>query len=273
MTDRSATETLWREYAASRAEAADDIRRVLEGGLGPRDWAGSRVLDLGCGDGAIAAAFAGAGGRVVAMDLDPWRVDNTRRLADDQPGARLDVVSADGHRLPFARDAFDLVILSDLIEHVKDPGRVMEEVTRVLAPGGAVYVSVPNRLSLVNVVSDPHYNVPAVGVLPRWLGAWCVTRLFRVSHQFTVERYFTWRGAKRLFRDTGLAWRRVPGWYEERLASGAVPKAPARRWLVSVARAPVVRWLLPAVLEGAIFRLLVLPAWEFVASKPPAPAR
>jgi SAM-dependent methyltransferase len=171
MTDRSATETLWREYAASRAAAADDIRRVLEWGLGPRDWAGSRVLDLGCGDGAIAAAFAGAGGRVVAMDLDPWRVDNTRRLADDRPGARLDVVSADGHRLPFPRD------------------------------------------------------------------------------------------------------RRVPGWYEGRLASGAAPKAPARRWLVSVARAPVVRWLLPRVLEGALFRLVVLPAWEFVASKPPAPAR
>jgi ubiquinone/menaquinone biosynthesis C-methylase UbiE len=265
--------TLWEAYAASRARAAIEIRDALDSQPAPRAWPAARVLDLGCGDGAIAEGFAAAGAGVVAMDLDPWRVANTAERAGSGPSPAFAVIAADGHALPFRDGVFDVVILSDLVEHVKDPRRVMAEVARVLRPGGVAYASVPNRLSLVNLVSDPHYNVPAVGMMPRWLGAWCVTRLFRVSHQYTVERYFTWRGAHRLFAGAGLASTCVEGWYERRLRQGVVPMAPARRWLVRLSRWPGVRAAIPGIARTGLFRQLVLPAWQFVAAKPAAPVR
>jgi ubiquinone/menaquinone biosynthesis C-methylase UbiE len=260
--------TLWEAYAASRERAALEIREVLDRRRGARAWPQARVLDLGCGDGAIAEGFAAAGARVVAMDLDPWRVANTAERASARPTAGFAVIAADGHALPYRDGVFDVVILSDLIEHVRDPRRVMREVARVLGPGGVAYASIPNRLSLVNLVSDPHYNVPAVGMMPRWLGAWCVTRLFRVSHQYTVERYSTWRGARRLFAEAGLASTYVEGWYETRLRQGVVPMAPARRWLVRLSRWPGVRRAVLSICRTGFFRQAVLPAWQFVAAKP-----
>jgi ubiquinone/menaquinone biosynthesis C-methylase UbiE len=268
MNDGSAVATLWREYAASRPVAAAELRQLLGAQTGRDGWRGVRVLDLGCGDGAIAQSFAEAGARVAALDLDPWRVENSRRRADAAPGAHFAVLAADGHRLPFARGAFDLVLLSDLIEHVKDPARVLDEVVRVLRPGGAAYLSIPNRLSIVNLISDPHYNVPAVGLLPRRAGAWCVTRLFRVSRQYTVERYFTWRQAQRLFAAAGLRPHYVSGWYEAKLRAGVVPKAPGRRWIGRLTRVPGVRGALIRVAGSGLFRRAVLPAWQFVAVKP-----
>lgn len=261
----SAVATLWRNYSASRPVAAAELRRMLGARLGQERWDGVAVLDLGCGDGAIAESFAAAGARVVALDIDPWRVENTRRRAAT---AGFAVLAADGHRLPFPGGVFDLVLMSDVIEHVKDPARVLAEVTRVLRSGGAAYLSVPNRLSVVNLVSDPHYNVPAVGLLPRWAGAWCVTRLFRVSRHYTVERYFTWGQAHRLLAGAGLRAQYVAGGYEAKLRAGVVPKAPARRWLARLARLPGVRAALLRALGSGLFRRTVLPAWQFIAAKP-----
>lgn len=277
MNDRSAVATLWQNYAASRRAAAAELRQMLGARLRWDRWDGVQVLDLGCGDGAIAETFAETGARVVALDIDPGRVDNTRRRAAVDAEAGFDVLAADGHCLPFAAAVFDLVLMSDLIEHVKDPARVLGEVARVLRPGGAAYLSVPNRLSLVNLVSDPHYNVPAVGLLPRWAGAWCVTRLFRVSRQYTVERYFTWGQAQRLLAGAGLRPQYVEGGYEAKLRAGAMPKAPARRWLARLAQAPGLRAVLIRALGSRLFRQAVLPAWQFIAAKPrekgPGPPR
>jgi cytidyltransferase-like protein len=153
----------------------------------------------------------------------------------------LDVGGGDGHRLPFGFGTFHLVVLYDVLEHVRRPAAVLEQVASVLRPGGVAYVTVPNRLSPVNMLSDPHYNVPMVGVLPRRLGAWCVTRLLRLAPDFTVERDFTWWGLTRLFREAGLEWRALPPGSVTKLAAGVRPNAPARRWMARVARLPLVR--------------------------------
>ena len=58
------------------------------------------------------------------------------------PGPQVDV-AGDGHALPFADGSLDAVIAEAVLEHARDPGRVVSEIGRVLAPGGSVCAAVP----------------------------------------------------------------------------------------------------------------------------------
>lgn len=109
----------------------------------------ARVLEIGSGLGMLAAdvADAVAGGMVVGVEF------STRQLAMTPRGhARLSFAQADGHHLPLADNAFDLVYCRYLLEHVRDPQRVVCEAYRVLKPGGRFQVQ-ENDI-LVNVF-DP----------------------------------------------------------------------------------------------------------------------
>jgi SAM-dependent methyltransferase len=86
-----------------------------------------RLLDLGCGEKVYEKLFPAA--RYVGIDY-------TRE------GTRADVV-ADAAAIPFPDDAFDLVVCSELLEHVYPIERVLSELKRVCKPGGYVYISTP----------------------------------------------------------------------------------------------------------------------------------
>jgi SAM-dependent methyltransferase len=96
-----------------------------------------RVLDLGCGVGGFLGGLSELGERVLATDVDHASL----RLCKERgfpPG-----VASSGYALPFADGAFDLVCLFDALEHIPDEARALQEVARVLAPGGRVTVTVP----------------------------------------------------------------------------------------------------------------------------------
>ncbi len=98
---------------------------------------GARVLDLGCGGGAGAAALATDAARVVAVD----------RIAPDAPsraaGARF--VRGEIGALPLRAGRFDLVTSFQVIEHLSDPGPYLDAIGALLAPGGCALLSTPNR--------------------------------------------------------------------------------------------------------------------------------
>lgn len=89
--------------------------------------AGSRVLEIGAGDGSQAAWLAARGFRVAAVDVPPAPFAN--RSAHP-------VVAYDGRCLPFRRESFDVVFSSNTLEHVADLPGLLAEVGRVLAGGG-----------------------------------------------------------------------------------------------------------------------------------------
>ena len=96
-----------------------------------------RLLDLGCADGWMAERARRLGYEVVGVDVA------------ERPGARSRVdrfVLADLDRgLPEAAgEGFDVVLAADVLEHVRDPGALLGQIERVLAPGGSVLASVPN---------------------------------------------------------------------------------------------------------------------------------
>ena len=122
------------------------------------DWAGKSVLDLGCAGGFMAEELARRGALVTGIDPAAQAIAAARAHAQDE---RLDIrydVGV-GEALPYADHAFDAVVCVDVLEHVADLQRVMEEVFRVLKPGGAFLFDTINRnplsrLAVVTVAED-----------------------------------------------------------------------------------------------------------------------
>jgi SAM-dependent methyltransferase len=108
--------------------------------LGP----GTRVLDVGCGEGRHAVAATRDAGEVVGVDLDGERLATAREdydtYADGTPGTFL---QGDALSLPFADGAFDVVVCSEVLEHLPDYEGAIAELRRVCRPGGTLAVSVP----------------------------------------------------------------------------------------------------------------------------------
>jgi len=112
--------------------------------------AGDRLLDLGCGFGRHAFEALRRGGRVVACDMALPELEDVRLTATAMrergqvpPGLVCSAVQGDATRLPFADEAFDRVIASEVMEHVPDDLAALDELTRVLRPGGSIAVTVP----------------------------------------------------------------------------------------------------------------------------------
>lgn len=100
---------------------------------------GARVLDIGCGLGKYVQKFQDRGADAYGLDIDARRL---REGAGDVPGLMLGISEG----LPFKSGAFDLVVLNEVIEHVRDDRATMREAYRVLRPGGHVAIYAPNRL-------------------------------------------------------------------------------------------------------------------------------
>jgi SAM-dependent methyltransferase len=103
------------------------------------DVTGLRVLEAGCGPGALTGWLADHGAEVTAIDVSPQMV----RLTRDRVGGRARVLVADlSEPLAFAADASaDLVVASLVLHYLRDLAPVLAEFRRVLAPGGAVVFS------------------------------------------------------------------------------------------------------------------------------------
>jgi SAM-dependent methyltransferase len=115
-------------------------------------YAGRRVLEVGCGAGVDLARFAKGGAIVSGVDLAASAIDLARANFDQQ-GLRGEFQVADGERLPFPDNAFDLVYAHGVVQYTADPNRLVEECRRVLKPGGDAIFQVYNRVSWLNALS------------------------------------------------------------------------------------------------------------------------
>ena len=142
--------------------------------------ADATLLDVGCGSAWLSEHFAS----YVGVD------DHPQAFGD---GRRARVVQASGSALPFAADRFDAAVVKDVLEHVHDPGSVLRELSRVLRPGGRIFISVPDaqrwvwddythvrpytKVALRRLLEDHGLTVerighesvmPGVGIVSRW---------------------------------------------------------------------------------------------------------
>ncbi len=107
--------------------------------------AGRRVLDVGCGGGLLAEGMARRGARVTGIDLSP-RALEVARLHALEAGMAVDYRQVAAEELADTdHDAFDLVTCLEMLEHVPDPGQVIQAIARLVRPGGDVVCSTINR--------------------------------------------------------------------------------------------------------------------------------
>ena len=192
-------------WASQRDAQHDFVRDSL------RSIGGQRLLDVGCGEGYLLWHALKEGARhVVGIDLLPTMVRFSQAAlqvhAPDAPD-RVLVCRAEAERLPFPRASFDVLTVRLALQYMDLP-RAVPEISRVLAPGGRLYmrVNTPWRLlrqSLLNLPRPPSgetlvslaNTVPAFFGLPAWLFRFGGRESRTVGLlRATVRRWFTRNG-------------------------------------------------------------------------------
>ncbi len=105
--------------------------------------AGGRLLDVGCGNGWSAFAFARRGFNVMGVDLNP-------DAFEPPPHPKLRLQEGSVLSLPFPDASFDLVASYQMLEHVPAPASALREMLRVVRPGGTISIVSPNLLSILS---------------------------------------------------------------------------------------------------------------------------
>lgn len=141
-----------------RQRKAETMYLVLREALGEK-IASMRVLNLGCSTGIIDEHLAPHFASVVGVDIDERGITlaQSRKRATNVE-FRID----DAMGLSFADATFDIVICSQVYEHVPDASRMMGEIQRVLRTGGVCYFAATNRWALI----ERHYKLPFLSWLP-----------------------------------------------------------------------------------------------------------
>ena len=149
------------EYSApGPSHTAAYLERPLLEELGP--LSGRKLLDIGCGNGAVCASLAQRGAQVVGIDLSATGVALAR---ERYPELEWAVMSAYDDLRSGLRREFDLVVGLEVIEHLFDPRLFLHRVFQVLRPGGLLVLSTPYHGYLKNVALalagrlDAHFTV------------------------------------------------------------------------------------------------------------------
>jgi ubiquinone/menaquinone biosynthesis C-methylase UbiE len=97
---------------------------------------GNRILDVGCGWGRELSRLPNAVGIDVVLPF----------LKTAKKYVKNDIALADAHCLPFSTNSFDFIVISEVIEHLTDTVKVLNELKRVLKPKGKLLIQTPNKV-------------------------------------------------------------------------------------------------------------------------------
>ena len=150
--------------------------------------AGASVADLGCGSGAFTRLLAERGFVVTGVDLSPKLIALARQRYPDITFEESDIES-----LHFKDGSFDAVMLSGVIHHLPDPVQCVQEVYRILHPGGTFFAFDPNRINpfmyLYRDRSSPFYSSKGVTLNERPVIAGVVRKAFAEAGFNTCTAY------------------------------------------------------------------------------------
>ncbi len=148
----------WKRGRELSVERGKFVKSVSAKYLNP---IGLRILDLGSGEGGTSKVFEEEN-FVVSLDISKVRL--MRQAASGQSCAKI---NGTGAGLPFKKNSFDLIILQDVIEHVEKRNELIQSLFEALKENGYLYLSTPNKFSILNIISDPHWGLPLLSLFSR----------------------------------------------------------------------------------------------------------
>ena len=139
----------WSEtYYSEEGTMRPRIKRFLDAINHFQSISNKKILDIGCGTGELACAFAKSGAEVSACDLSPQMMDRAIILDVQKQinWVRLENADEDVGRVsvPLEDEQFDIITLSSVLEYVLDLPGSLRELHRLLKPGGMLFTTVPN---------------------------------------------------------------------------------------------------------------------------------
>jgi len=157
-----------REDNRPSAAAIGQRDRVSEGWLNAKTGelfrgvcirASHTVIDVGCGDGGFIGFCAGQGAEVLFVDRDEEKLARTEQRIKASPARAYRAILSDCDPIPLEDGTGDLVICTEVLEHVPDPAKFLAELIRVAKPGARLLVSVPDARSeqFVSATAPPQY--------------------------------------------------------------------------------------------------------------------
>jgi len=141
----------WHGELGVDAEADTPWHRMLKPALLREDLAGKEVLEIGCGRGDFSCWLArNTQARLTAADFSHTAIAKGRDYGSSL-GLNIRWQVTDIQSIAHPKAAFDFVISSETIEHVPDPARAVSELSRILKPGGKLFLTTPNYLNLIGL--------------------------------------------------------------------------------------------------------------------------
>jgi SAM-dependent methyltransferase len=124
-------------------------------------------LDLGCGVGGFLPVLAQEMPHAVGVDIMMEELILARKYLEEQSVDNVTLICVDAETVPLAPETVSLANATNVVEHVRDAGRVIERVHGLLVRKGVFVFDSPNRWDLVH--PEPHVGIRFVGLWPRWL--------------------------------------------------------------------------------------------------------
>jgi 2-polyprenyl-3-methyl-5-hydroxy-6-metoxy-1,4-benzoquinol methylase len=167
-----------------RNRKAETIVRVCRDFVHPTDLTQLHLLDVGSSNGIIDSYMADYFGQVIGIDIDAPAM----AFAQSQfQKPNLEFRHGDALHILMPDNSIDVVICTQIYEHVPDASRMFDEIFRVLRPGGFCYFAGNNRIMLM----EPHYRLPLLSVVPRSL-AHRYLRLLNKGDYYHEEHFTSW---------------------------------------------------------------------------------
>lgn len=162
------------------------------------DFAGKRVLEIGCGAGIDSAEFARSGATVISADLTQNGVELTFKLLKEN-GLPALVTRCSATNLPFNNDSFDCVYSFGVLHHFPEIDDALTEIHRVLKPGGNVMAMLYNKDSLLYAYSIIYWRGLKEGLLGTLTPEQLVSRYSERNEGCPYTRAYTREEAANLF--------------------------------------------------------------------------